>query len=243
MAIGTAWVDGAWVDAGWVVGAWQQPGGATSPIVDAGGPYSGQVSTPIQLTATVTPGSDPNPTYLWSIQSGGTGTFSGGTTLTPTFTPDATGSYVLLLTVSTIDTADVTDTADLTSSAVSAVLSLPTASALGATASTGTVTTDSNTGTVYWVDTLVATQPTPTQIKAGQDDLGAPTPNNNATVSASGLQSNLITSGLTASTTYFRHYVHDNGLDSNVVTTASYTTGATGSGSLNVASRQSGIIF
>lgn len=87
----------------------------TVPTVDAGGPYNGAVSTAISLSATVTPGTDPAPTYLWTIQSGGTGTFSDATSLTGTFTPDALGSYVLLLTVSTTDTADVTDTANLES--------------------------------------------------------------------------------------------------------------------------------
>ncbi|VAX04273.1 hypothetical protein MNBD_ALPHA03-1308 [hydrothermal vent metagenome] len=127
--------------------------------------------------------------------------------------------------------------------AVAPVLSAPTASALGATSSIGTVNTDINTGPISWVESSRINQPTPTQIKAGQDDLGVTVPSNNAIVSVSGLQSNLITSGLTASTTYFRHYVHNNGLDSNIVTTASYATGAAGSGSANIAARQSGIIF
>lgn len=113
MAIGDAWVDGSWVDAGWVSGAWFAAGGAVSPTVDAGGPYTGQIRERIQLDATVTPGSDPAPTYLWTIQSGPGlgGTFDDATALDAIFIPRGSGTYVLLLTVSTADTADVTDTA------------------------------------------------------------------------------------------------------------------------------------
>lgn len=88
-----------------------------APIVDAGGPYSGTVDTPIALNATVTPGTDPAPTLLWTIDSGpGTGDFLPSATVEdPTFTPDLTGTYTLRLTVTPSDVAPVFDTASLDS--------------------------------------------------------------------------------------------------------------------------------
>jgi hypothetical protein len=92
-----------------------------APTVDAGGPYSGTQSQPIPLNATVVTGSDPSPAYLWSIDSGGTGTFSNPTLEDPTFTPDGTGAYVLRLSVDPNDGLPVEDTADLTSNAAGGV--------------------------------------------------------------------------------------------------------------------------
>ncbi len=87
-----------------------------APIVDAGGPYSGTVDTPIALDATVTPGTDPAPTLLWTIDSGpGTGVFSDPAIEDPTFTPDLTGTYTLRLTVTPSDGPAVFDTSDLDS--------------------------------------------------------------------------------------------------------------------------------
>jgi hypothetical protein len=79
----------------------------------------------VQLNATVTPGSDPAPTYLWTVQSGGAGSFDDDTLEDPIFTPSTTNASVLLLTVSTTDTADVTDTAQLTAVALSAPAGAP----------------------------------------------------------------------------------------------------------------------
>jgi len=111
-AIGDGWVDGAWVEAGWTAGAWAKAGGATSPTVDAGGPYASLgAAVGILLAATVTPGSDPAPTYKWTVQSGGAGAWDDDTLEDPTFTPSTNAASVLLLTVSTVDTVDVTDTA------------------------------------------------------------------------------------------------------------------------------------
>lgn len=89
-----------------------------APTVDAGGPYAGDVSVPIALNGTVTPGSDPAPTLLWTIDSGGTGTFSDDTIEDPTFTADVIGAYVLRLTVTPSDGPDVFDTAALTTAAL-----------------------------------------------------------------------------------------------------------------------------
>ncbi len=89
-----------------------------APTVDAGGPYAGDVATPIALNGTVTPGTDPAPTLLWTIDSGGTGTFSDDTIEDPDFTADAIGAYVLRLTVTPSDGPDVFDTAALTTAAL-----------------------------------------------------------------------------------------------------------------------------
>ena len=89
-----------------------------APTVDAGGPYAGDVATPIALNGTVTPGTDPAPTLLWTIDSGGTGTFSDDTIEDPTFTADGIGAYVLRLTVTPSDGPDVFDTAALTTAAL-----------------------------------------------------------------------------------------------------------------------------
>lgn len=96
-------------------------GGATPPTVDAGGDYTGYREQLVQLDATVTPGTDASPTYLWSVQTGpndpngneGSGTFEDATVVDAVFTPDTYGTYTLLLTVSTVDSSDVTDTATL----------------------------------------------------------------------------------------------------------------------------------
>ncbi len=85
---------------------------ATAPTVEAGGAYSGAVSTAIQLAATVVNGTDGSPTLLWTIDSGGAGTFSDDSVEDPTFTPDVDDvKYTLRLTVTPSDTAAVFDTA------------------------------------------------------------------------------------------------------------------------------------
>jgi len=109
-AIGAGWVDGAWVEAGWVTGAWQAAG-ATAPTVEAGGPYEASRAHEVTLDATITPGTDPAPTNLWTIVSGGTGSFNDATLADPIFIPDATGTYTLRLTVTSSDAGVVTDDA------------------------------------------------------------------------------------------------------------------------------------
>ena len=84
---------------------------AVPPTVDAGGPYSGVWSALEPLNATVTPGSDPSPTLLWTIDSGGFGFFSDDTIEDPTFQPFSVGPYVLRLTVTPNDGPAVFDTA------------------------------------------------------------------------------------------------------------------------------------
>lgn len=87
----------------------------TAPTVDAGGPYQGENNEPIFLAATVTPGSDPSPTILWEIQSGGAGSFSDDSAADSTFSASVIGTYVLKITVTPNDGDPVTDTATLIS--------------------------------------------------------------------------------------------------------------------------------
>lgn len=109
------------------------------------------------------------------------------------------------------------------------VLSSPTGTQTGSTTATGTVSTDEGNGTLDAVVTTSATTPSAAQIQAGQDHTGAAAvaTDLNNTVSATGAQ-NVTFTGLTASTTYYVHYVHQDaaGNDSNTVTSASFTTSA-----------------
>lgn len=96
---------------------------AVAPIVDAGGPYNGDVDTATALNGTVTPGSDPTPVLLWTIDSGpGGGVFSNDSIEDPLFTPDTVGSYVLKLEASPSDSTPVSDTASFESDDVPPVV-------------------------------------------------------------------------------------------------------------------------
>lgn len=85
------------------------------PTVNAGGPYLGPVSTPIALDGTVVQGDYPIASTLWTIVSGGTGTFGNAALVDTTFTPNSGGAYVLRLTATPTVGIPVNDTADLTS--------------------------------------------------------------------------------------------------------------------------------
>jgi hypothetical protein len=100
------------------------------------------------------------------------------------------------------------------------VLSSPTAVQTGQTTANGTVTTDEGNGTLYFLASQNASENVAT-IKAGSSQA----------VSATGAQNVSIT-GLTASTAYYLHYVHTDAAsnDSNVVSSAQFTTAAVPSG-------------
>ncbi len=99
------------------------------------------------------------------------------------------------------------------------VLSSPTGTKTGSTTASGTVSTDEGNGTLYFIATINATE-TAATIKAGSSQA----------VSATGIQ-NVSFTGLTASTTYYAHYVQDDAATntSNVVNSASFTTDAASS--------------
>jgi len=104
-----------------------------------------------------------------------------------------------------------------------AVLSSPSATPRALPIFTGSVTTDTGSGTLYWVVTTSATPPSATQIKAGQTNTGsAATASGNQAVSASGVQNVSGTGTLIGSTTYYLYFVQDNGANSNVAATSSW---------------------
>lgn len=116
-------------------------------------------------------------------------------------------------------------------------LTSPTASATSPTTSTGSVSTDQANGTLYWLTNTSSTA-TATAVKAGSSQ----------SVTTTGAQTTT-SSSLTASTTYYTHFLHRNagGLDSAVVTSASFTTPApavppTMNGSITVGTKTSGSI-
>ena len=97
-------------------------------------------------------------------------------------------------------------------------LTSATASATSATGASGAVTTNEGNGTLYWLFSTSSTA-TAAAVKAGSSKA----------VSASGAQ-NVAGSGLTASTTYYLHFLHRDaaGNDSSVLTSASFTTQSAG---------------
>jgi len=106
--------------------------------------------------------------------------------------------------------------------ATPATLTLPTDTADGTSGMTGTVTTNRSSGTLYWFISTSATPPTAANLKAA---VGAAAAGSQA-VTASGVQ-NIVDTGLTASTTYYTHYLHNNTAgDSNIATADGFTTAA-----------------
>jgi len=97
------------------------------------------------------------------------------------------------------------------------ILSLPTGTSTGSTTGSGTVSTDEGNGTLYYYASTNSTE-TAATIKASGDSQA---------VSASGVQ-NVTFTGLTPSTAYYAHYVHDDAAtnESNVVSSTSFTTDA-----------------
>lgn len=97
------------------------------------------------------------------------------------------------------------------------VLSSPSAAQTGPNSSSGQVTTDTGSGTLYWLTTTASTA-TDAAIKAGSSQ----------TVSASGVQ-NTTSAGLSPSTTYYTFFIQTvGGVDSVQVRSASFTTPSAG---------------
>lgn len=109
-------------------------------------------------------------------------------------------------------------------------LSGPTTQADSDTTGSGSVTTDEGNGTLYFVVTTSVTAPTALQVHDGEDHLGnAATDSGSQAVSATGPQA--ISGGfigLSASTTYYAHFMHEDAAAnrSAVVSSASFTTDA-----------------
>ena len=110
------------------------------------------------------------------------------------------------------------------------VLSSPVDTTTGETTASGSVSTTGTSGTLYAVITTSSTSPTAAQVKAGQNHLGASAVvAKSQAVSGSGVQT--ITggfTGLTASTAYYAHYMHENiaAQQSNVSSADGFTTDA-----------------
>ena len=101
--------------------------------------------------------------------------------------------------------------------ATAPTLTSPTATATGATTASGSVSTTEGNGTLYYLATINASEDAAT-VKAGSSQA----------VSASGEQPVTVT-GLTASTSYYLHFVHTDAAanDSAVSTSGQFTTAAT----------------
>jgi len=102
------------------------------------------------------------------------------------------------------------------------VLSSATTTSVTTTTATAGVTTDSSSGTLYIAVTTSATAPTASAIKAGTGFTFAA----NQSITTTGAKTFSVT-GLTASTTYYHHTIHNNtNGDSNILTSSSFTTSA-----------------
>ena len=107
-------------------------------------------------------------------------------------------------------------------------LTSPVGTATGATTATIGATTDEGNGTLYGVVTTNSTAPTATQVKAGQNSSGSAALFAGSTsVSSTGAKT-ISATGLTASTSYYAHLMHEDaaGNKSSVVSSAQFTTDA-----------------
>lgn len=116
----------------------------------------------------------------------------------------------------------------ITLTSVAPVLSLATDTATGTTTASGTVSTTGTNGTLYAVITTSSTSPSAAQVKAGQDHTGAAAVDT-ASQAVTGIGVQTITggfTGLTASTAYYAHYMHENtsSQQSNVASGDGFTT-------------------
>ena len=105
-------------------------------------------------------------------------------------------------------------------------LTSATATATGQTTASGSVTTDEGNGNLYSVATASATVPSQAQVKSGQDHTGSAAGwSASQAISSTGAKSVSVT-GLTASTTYYLHHMHEDAASnqSDVVSSASFTT-------------------
>jgi len=120
--------------------------------------------------------------------------------------------------------SDTTVGADVTAP----ILSSASGTATGTTTADLSVTTDEGNGTLYTVVTGSATEPTATQIKAGQDHTGsAATFADDQVITTTGAKSFSAT-GLTAAATYYAHFMHEDAAtnQSTVARSSSFTTDA-----------------
>jgi hypothetical protein len=180
--------------------------------------------------------------FLWSGGGAGGPPTAGSGTLRASTGPAGYGHYAY---GATFTRAGATTTTDWTWSGINPylagvavkhaagdvtapTLTSPTASATGQTTASGSVSTDEDNGTLSAVVTTSATAPSAAQVAAGQDHTGAAAADSaSQAVSATGVQtiSGGFT-GLTASTTYYAHYMHEDAATnrSTVASSSSFTT-------------------
>ena len=104
------------------------------------------------------------------------------------------------------------------------VLSVPRVAYSGPTTATVNVITNESNGTLYWAVTTSASPPTNTNLKNGTSVVAY----GSKPITVAGKTGFAVT-GLTASTTYYAHFLHsDNGGNETVLSSASFTTSATG---------------
>lgn len=178
-------------------------------------------------TVTVYPENDPGGTPLTSQSRAGMPNPSGGWVGFFTFSMSAvTAIDVAALEVAT--NGDALAYAAPSGDTTAPVLSSPTDVADGTTAGDGSVDTDEGNGTLYWVVTQSATSPSVAQVQAGQDHTGSAADDDGSqSVSGTGTQ-NVAASGLSASTTYYFHFQHQDAAanDSTVSSADGFTTDA-----------------
>lgn len=109
-------------------------------------------------------------------------------------------------------------------------LSSPVGTETGATTADLSVDTDEGNGTAYAVVTQSATAPSATQVKNGQDHTGSAADySTSEAVSSSGTINFTSASGLSAGTTYYAHFMHEDAAtnQSSVSSSSSFTTSTT----------------
>jgi hypothetical protein len=110
------------------------------------------------------------------------------------------------------------------------VLSSPAGSSTGPSSASISVITDEGAGVLYSILAITSTPPSSVQIQAGQTNSGATAPwSGNTAVGSTGSKS-FTPTGLGASTTYYAHFqqIDSSGNNSSVVTSAAFTTSASG---------------
>lgn len=162
------------------------------------------------------------------------GTTTGNYDLTDVFT-DGVSADVLIRAVNANGSGADSDTKSVTTTTADVTaptLSSPTDAANGSSAATGSVSTNEGNGTLYWVVSTSGTAPSAAQVKAGNDHTGsAAADSGSQAVSGTGVQTlSPAPSGLTASTAYTIHFMHEDAAanQSSVASGDGFTTAASG---------------
>lgn len=190
--------------------------------------------------------SAPTVTGIWRVDAAD----QTGETDPDAYVTDTAGDIDYEMNITGTGTAVAIDSDDIAVSAgdvTAPTLSSPTDAANGETASTASVSTNEGNGTLYVVVTTSATAPTAAQVKLGQDNSGSAAAfDASQAVSGTGVQT--ITpapSGLTASTAYTTHFMHEDGASnqSSVSSASGFTTASASSFSSSRAASGSREVF